>query len=143
MFQRELRIDLEKLSFLRESLAPDDHFIPAQRQAPKSNSPVFVGLKHARYACRLANNSATSPDAPARRIGHLKPQLSAYPLRKRNGGHDTNCDQREKGIATKRHKIDRMFPIPFDLLCFLVLFCGHFSRRGDFDAPSIKLAGPG
>src|SRR6266705_5604644 len=98
MFQRELRIDLEKLRFLRESLAPDDHFIPAQRQAPKSNSPVFVGLKHALYACRLANNSANCPDAPARRIGHLKPQLSAYPLRKRNGGPETNCDQREEGV---------------------------------------------
>src|SRR5947209_2458161 len=88
--------------FLRESLAPDDHFIPAQRQAPKSHSPVFVGLKHALYACRLANNSANCPDAPARRIGHLKPQLSAYPLRKRNGGPETNCDQREEGVPHLR-----------------------------------------
>src|SRR6058998_2979664 len=98
MFQRELRIDLEKLSFLRESLAPDDHFIPAQRQPPKSNSPVFVGPKHALYACGLANHSANCPDAPTGWIGHLEPKFSAYPLRKRNGGRDTNCDQRKNGV---------------------------------------------
>src|SRR3989442_14710380 len=97
MFQRELRIDLEKLSFLRESLAPDDHFLPAQRQAPKSHSPVFVGFKHALYACRLANNIANCPDAPAHRIGTFKPQPSPYPLREGNGGPEQKSNQRAEG----------------------------------------------
>src|SRR6266516_2548096 len=45
-------------------------------------------------------------------------------LRARLFRHQNRSDQ--EGIATKRHKIHKMFPIHSDLLCFLgAPFCGH------------------
>src|SRR5438132_11878380 len=72
--------------------------------------PIAKGTSTSAKTSTAGASSASS----TKEWAQLRARL--FPLRNRSD---------QKGIATKRHKIHKMFPVHSDLLRFLVPFCGH------------------